>query len=507
MLCLLQPGKRKEQQKLMEAARWLATSAAHRHILLRRLPFADRSFLSIVRAPGGWGVFASAGPNFQHAIFGRDSIETAADLCKYDQHLARDVILALARLQGVDRNEQSEEEPGKIHHEYRAHDFGGMDIPPKSLEIMRHLQSVWGTAEGDTMLYYGAFDATPLYVRLVERYCRQYGDAILDEVYTDRAGQEKTVRHSILLAADWVSDKVRQRDDHLLAYKRLNPHGLENQVWKDSRTSYLFADGTMPDLDGGIVSVELQGYAYDALQYAAHLTNSEQKREEYTILSKDIQRSTIERLWMPEAHFFAQGLGIDQTGQERQIDTLTSNAGLLLDSHLLTDLSEDDMRRYAEGVVATIMGPEFRTAAGIRCRAVRHAHIPGYADYHGSYAVWPKETFDIAEGLEHLGYAQEARELYKDIVHTVQKSGEFYEFYYVDADGTVWHDANTAMLHFAERADGNHLPTPEPGQAWTIAAAIASSYKLAAHEPTAHRPPLATSVQSSGSGHPVAARP
>jgi len=201
------------------------------------------------------------------------------------------------------------------------------------------------------------------------------------------------------------------------------------------------------------------------------------------VLADDIRRSTIERLWMPDVRFFAQGLAVDENGQERQLDTLTSNAGLLLDSHLLTDLPEDELRRYSEGVVATIMGPEFRTEVGIRCRATRHAGIPGYADYHGSYAVWPKETFDIAEGLEHLGFSREATELYQTIVNSVKRAGEFYEFFYVDTDGTVWYDASSALLHFAERANGNHLPTPEPGQAWTIAAAIASSYKLAEKQP------------------------
>lgn len=461
----------------MEAERWLAKPASERKQLLSATPFTNPEFLDIVRAPDGWGVFASAGPNFRHAIFGRDSIETAADLCAYDKQLAHDVILTLARLQGVGFNTQSEEEPGKIHHEFRARNFAGIEISKQSLDIMRHLQSVWGAASDDTMLYYGSYDATPLYIRLVERYCKQHGPEILEETYTDRKGETKTIRHSVLFAAAWIADKVSQRPDHLLAYRRINPQGLENQVWKDSRTSYLFTDGSMPNLDAGVVSVELQGYAYDALKFASTL--AAYRSEEFAIMAGNIRGSTIAKLWMPDERFFAQGLAIDHNGQERQIDTLTSNAGLLLDSNLLTDLPEDEMRYFTEGIIATIMGLEFRTEAGLRCRAVRHADIPGYPDYHGSYAVWPKETFDIAEGLERLGFREHAAELYKNIVHAVQKSGEFYEFYYVETDGTVWYDATEAMQHFAQKSGGNHLPTPEPGQAWTIAAAITSSHKLA----------------------------
>jgi len=461
----------------MEAERWLAKPVSERKQLLSAIPFADPQFLDIVRAPDGWGVFASAGPNFRHAIFGRDSIETATDLCGYNQQLAHDVILTLARLQGVTYNAQSEEEPGKIHHEFRARNYAGLEINEQSLEIMRHLQSIWGAASDDTMLYYGSYDATPLYVRLAERYCKHYGPGILDETYTDRNGETKTIRHSVLLAAAWIANKISQRPDYLLTYRRINPQGIENQTWKDSRTSYLFADGSMPNLDAGIASVELQGYAYDALKFASTL--AEYRSEEFAIMAGYIRNNTINKLWMPAERFFAQGLAIDQNGQERQIDTLTSNAGLLLDSSLLTDLPEDEMRYFTEGIVATIMGPEFRTEAGLRCRAVRHSNIPGFPDYHGTYAVWPKETFDIADGLERLGYGEHAAELYKEIVQAVQRSGEFYEFYYVETDGTVWYDATEAMQYFAQKSGGNHLPTPEPGQAWTIAAAIASSYKLA----------------------------
>lgn len=460
----------------MEAESWLAKTAGERQRLLAEIPL-NPHFLDIVRAPDGWGVFASAGPNFRHAIFGRDSIETAADLCAYDRQLVHDVIITLARLQGVAYNQQSEEEPGKIHHEYRAYNFAGVVVPPASIEIMHHLQSMWGNAGDDTMLYYGAYDSTPLYIRLVERYTATYGNEILDESYIDRGGQERAVRHSVLLAANWLSEKLRMRDDHLFAYRRHNPQGLENQVWKDSRTSYLFADGSMPNLDAGIASVELQGYAYDALIFAATLAPD--RAEEFKFLAADVQRATIDRLWMPNANFFAQGLAFDDGGQERLIDTLTSNAGLLLDSRILANLQEDESRQYVEGVATAITGPEFRTAAGIRCRATRHAGIPGFADYHGTYAVWPKETFDIAQGLERFGYRREAMELYGDIVNSVQKSGEFYEFFYADPDGTVWYDGSAAMVHFSKLNIHEPLPVPEPGQAWTIAAAVASSYKTA----------------------------
>lgn len=461
----------------MDADTWLAKSIDERQELLSSTPLIDMRYLGIVRAPGNWGVFASAGRHYRQAIFGRDSLETAEDLCDFDQDLARTVILSMARLQGYRNNPLSEEEPGKIVHEFRSTKFGDAKITWWSRMIMWTLRSRWGRPDDGTVLYYGSYDSTLLYIRLVERYCKEYGVGILNQAYFGRTGTIRNIRNSVLLATDWLVGKLMQREDHLLEYRRLNPQGLENQVWKDSHTSYLFGDGTVPNLDAGVVSVELQGYAYDALKFAATL--SEPRAEEFERLAKDLQQSTIKRLWMPEAKFFAQGLAKDHKGQERLLDTLTSDAGLLLDSRLLADLPTDTSSQYIAGLVKTLIGPEFLTDAGIRCRALKHANIPGFPDYHGTYAVWPKETFDIAEGLGYFGYQKESEMLMEALIRATRRAGEFYEFYYVDTDGTVWYDGEQAVKHFEHMAHGNHMPIPEPGQAWTISAVVASSHLLA----------------------------
>jgi hypothetical protein len=59
-------------------------------------------------------VFASVGPNFRHAIFGRDSIEVAEDVYLYDQQLAHDIIITLARLQGTKNDQQTEKNRAKF---------------------------------------------------------------------------------------------------------------------------------------------------------------------------------------------------------------------------------------------------------------------------------------------------------------------------------------------------------------------------------------------------------
>ena len=101
---------------------WLKLDTETRRALLRRFyeqpekPTAHE-FLHILRAPKGLGVYASMGPNYQFAIFGRDSLEVADDLLETEKALATEIILLLAHLQGVETNVVTEEEPGKIHHD------------------------------------------------------------------------------------------------------------------------------------------------------------------------------------------------------------------------------------------------------------------------------------------------------------------------------------------------------------------------------------------------------
>lgn len=431
----------------------------------------DQDYIRLVSA-GHHGVYASMGPNFTYAIFGRDSLEVAEDLLTSHQRLARDIIFTLARLQGTRNDNTSEEEPGKIHHEYRSQVFNGERISEESLAVMHKLQHWWGSIGADELVYYGSFDATPLYIRLVHMYTEQYGRSVLDEKYVNRSNETKAIRDSVQAATDWLIEKIEASPWKLLEYKRINPKGLLNQVWKDSETAYLHIDGTIANAASGLAAVELQGYAYDALIGAAQFQSDPVQAERYNALAKEVQRATLTQLWMPKTQFFAQGLDRDETGSTRQIRTLTSNAGLLLQGRLLQDLPDDSRHMYCEGIIKTICSSEFLTDAGIRCRALRHKNIPGFPDYHGTYAVWPKETFDIASGMFQHGYTQLANQLTNRILHSVEMAGDFYELFYAEDTGEIWYDQAASMKHFRKKSPTHHLSVPEPGQAWVISAVL-----------------------------------
>lgn len=467
---------------------WKETTKQQRQDILAKLVSGDdvslaHDCINLVSA-GHYGVYASMGPNFTYAIFGRDSIEVAEHLLNSHKQLVRNIIFTLARLQGVKNDAISEEEPGKIHHEYRSRIFNGEQISEASLAVMHRLQHWWGAIGADELVYYGSYDATPMYIKLVCEYAEQYGNDILNETYIARDGHSRTILDCLQAASQWLTTKILASPWDLLEYKRINPDGILNQVWKDSDTSYLHLDGRPANAEAGIAAVELQAYAYDALILLAQHEIPE-TAERHRAVAKNLQHATIQQLWMPDRQFFAQGLDRNKAGESRQIKTLTSNVGLLLQSRLLQDLPAHQRKLYVESIVTTICGPEFVTEAGIRCRALQHKHIPGFVDYHGTDAVWPKETFNIARGLATHGFTSLAQQLNNRILRSVTMAGDFYELFYVEDSGEVWFDHKASVEHFTRKSPAHHLAIPEPGQAWVISSVIhiVSSPKIGPNKP------------------------
>ena len=456
---------------------WLAMPKQERRTEIKQL-FAPgvvppRDPLQLVLAPHHWGVFASVGPHFQYALFGRDSAETAEDILDTRPTVAHDIILTLACLQGTKVDYQSEEEPGKIHHEFRRKHLNGEPIPEESQHILYDLQHIWGGIGTEETIYYGSYDATPLFIRLVGQYVAAHGEDILNKTIQARDGQARTVRESVELALDWLDAKIAAHPQSLLAYKRMNAIGILNQCWKDSATSHIHTDGSLPNYNEPVASIELQGLAYDALLTGVRLGLGDgDKQRSWRERAGNLQESTLANLWLSDRRYFAQGLDIDPTGKPRRLDTITSDAAALLDSNLLHDLPSSQAKSYIEGIAALVFSDNLLTDVGVRCRAVEHWDLVDYIDYHGPNAVWPKETFDIAKGLRRAGMADKAEELETRIRHGLIMASEFIEFFYVSRDGKIWYDRDDALAHFGRESHGHPIATPEPGQAWTIAAAL-----------------------------------
>jgi glycogen debranching enzyme len=431
------------------------------------------SLINLVRAPGHWGVYASTGPHYTCAIFGRDSLVVAEDLINVDRKLVEDIIITLAKLQGTSINKNNEEEPGKILHEFRAIKLDGVIADVRSRVILKQFQKKWKEETSNEMIYYGSFDSTPLFIRLVCVYVESYGTKLFEQSFIGRDGKHRTTLDSVRLAISWLIDKIGSSRTGLLEYRRQNPRGIENQVWKDSRTSYIHKDGSLPLFDKGIAPIELQAYAYDALIMSAKLVAVNDVQANYWLaLAKNLQRNTIDKLWDDKIGYFAQGLEFTSSNKYKKINTVTSDGAAILNSRILDGISPSSKNKMVKNIAKTILSENFLTPAGIRCRSLQHKNIPNFIDYQGSYTIWPKETYAIAKGFRRQGFSLLAQELEDLILQSILAAGEFYEFFCVESDNTVWSDYRAEIVHFAGKSPGGDFQPPEPGQSWTMSAFI-----------------------------------
>ncbi len=418
----------------------------------------------------GLGLFGSGDQLFANAIFGRDSASCAETLVRLRPGLARDILLSLARLQGTVEApigpQSNEEETGKIHHEHRELFVAGRRVPPDSENRLRELASRWG-GDATSMTYYGSVDATPLFVRAITAFCATHGDGILTEPVLRQDGSTIALRDSVLAAVDWLIRSMDASPLGFIEFRRRNPEGIPFQVWKDSGTSYIHLDGGIANWDAPIAAVEVQGYAYDALVGAAKLFAIPDWRDR----AEALRQRVIEQFWMQREEYFAMGLDRDGTGRVRWIDSIASNAALLLDTAIFDGLP--DAERYIAAIVRRICGPDFVTEVGIRCRTANEAGLVDFQDYHGEWAVWMKETFDVVRGLERQGLAQLAQQLGNRLINAVNVARAHVEFLYVSPDQRVMYDFRGSDQRTSQPEEIAGTNRPEAPITWTVVAAFA----------------------------------
>lgn len=417
----------------------------------------------------GRGVYASCDTLFRGAIFGRDSIEVAEDLLLYKPRLVKRIILTLASLQGEMFDDITEEEPGKIIHEYRTPVVDGKRLKGVSEHIYKELCAKWGGTDKE-MAYYGSVDATPHFVRLVYAFCNKYGPKLLDERVALRSGHKLSMQLVIENCIDWLIKRQDASSLGLIEYKRTNPQGLLNQVWKDSNEFYIHTDGKPANHEAPIASVEVQGLAFDAFIAATRLLRN--PRADLRVRAERIRFSTLQYLWLPDDRYFGLGIDYGKRGKPRIMGIHTANPASLLDTRMFDDLPEQLRHTYVSSIIKTIFSPEFLTDAGIRSRALSGANLVSFWDYHGSYVSWPKETYDIAKGLKRQGFPELAKQLENRLLNVVLKNREYPEFVYVDEWGRVL-NSSPAQHEHANIVVVDSTNNPERIQAWTVSAIVA----------------------------------
>ncbi|MFE9628055.1 glycogen debranching N-terminal domain-containing protein [Streptomyces sp. NPDC006527] len=333
---------------------------------------ADVDLLTIpVTGVDGEEVYApAAGIPWFLTLFGRDSLLTSYFLLPYRPQTAAATLSALAATQGQRYDAFSGEQPGRIVHETRHG------------ELAHFRQVPYGR-------YYGAVDATPLFLILLHAHHETTGDRTL-AVRLERHARQ---------AVDWMlTDGGLDKHGYLVYHP--DPGGLVNQNWKDSAGAICFTDGTQAQ--GPIAVSEAQGYAYDALVRTAELAQAVWRDEQFAHRLREtaarLRGRFLTDFWMPDADFPA--LALD--GDGRQVDALASDAGHLLWSGIL---DEERARR----VGGRLLEPDFFSGWAIRTLAAGQKPYHPLSYHRGS--AWPHDNAVIALGLARYGLADE--------VHTV----------------------------------------------------------------------------------------
>jgi glycogen debranching enzyme len=323
----------------------------------------------------------AAGLPWFMTMFGRDSIFTSLQALPFTSELAASTLMALGIWQGTRLDDFRDEDPGRILHEMRYGEMTAFEERPHSP-------------------YYGAVDATPLYVVLLDEYERWTGDTRLVRALEIQARA----------ALDWIDQYADLQGNGYISYKRRNEKtGLENQCWKDSWDSISYHDGRLPGFPRA--TCELQGYAYDAKMRGARLARLVWKDPDYADRlereAADLKRRFNRDFWVKEGEYFA--LALDADGA--QVDALASNNGHLLWSGIVD-------KSKAKRVVQHLMSPAMYSGWGVRTLADSEARYNPIGYHVGT--IWPFDSSFIAWGLRRYGFKEEAARIAAGVLDAAQ---------------------------------------------------------------------------------------
>lgn len=347
-----------------------------------------RAWLEELDSPTGLRASGATGPF--HALFGRDSLWSVLltleasrllphdpDLTAVAGRLAAHTLRALAATQGTVRDDENEEQPGKIIHEYWP------ETPPR-LSVLN-----WPLRDGR---YYGSTDATYLYLMAVVAAWHHLPDgrALVDELWP-----------SVRAALEWALTYGDVDGDGRVEVLPRQPsgRGLRHQIWKDSNDSVVDESGIVPDAP--IAWLELQGYAVAAFRGLRALLHARGAEEDLqTELARRIERleAGLDQFWLPAEGCPAMVL----TREKRALPLVSSNMGHLLWCDALS-------RERALATANRLLRPDLLTPWGVRTLSSDSSAFLPFSYHRGS--IWPFDNAIAAGGLWRLERPDAARQI------------------------------------------------------------------------------------------------
>jgi glycogen debranching enzyme len=349
-------------------------------------------------SPEGWP-YASAlpvepgDPGRFHALFGRDSLITSLQVLPARPDVARATLRALAARQGRAKNDGTQEEPGKIGHEFRA-------APPQAF-----LDKGW--PDGGEFSYYGTADATSWFLVVLVA----AGDAEL------AAELEPAWR----AAAGWLERTLDAGGGLLRHAPGTFAGGLTQQGWRDTIDAmadadgggFVRADGTNPAPP--LADADTQAVTVAALRAAAALSG-----EDAWSARADAMRARVSALFRPDVMALEAG------------DVAVPGAGSQIGWLLWADALEP---AAAAAAAERLCAPDVLTDYGLRTLSSDSPRFGAELYHRGS--IWPFDSWLGWGGLRAAGRVDEAERVRAGVLEAIERLGHAHELYAVSTDGEL----------------------------------------------------------------------
>ncbi|HEY3727933.1 MAG TPA: hypothetical protein VGL51_12215 [Solirubrobacteraceae bacterium] len=350
-------------------------------------------------------------PGRFHALFGRDSLITSLAVMPQQPEVGRATLRVLASLQGQHDDHETDEEPGKIVHEYRP-------------DADRQFADTGWPVRNGQLRYYGSADGTSWFLVVLA--------ALADPALTDELSE------SWQAAAQWL-ERALQRGGGLVRYgPRESSGGLVHQGWRDTTDPQADYGGGILDANGlgplaPLADADTQAVAVAALRAAARLSGDARW--------ESLAEHAVEQI---AAAFTPETMAVDGNGD--RVPGAGSQLGWLLWADALP---ASERPAYAE----RLCRPDVLTEFGLRTLSSEHSQFRPQAYHRG--AVWPFDSWLGWGGLRAAGYAEEAERVRRGVLAALDRLGDAPELYAV-------------TQHGPER-----IPIANRLQAWTVGARYA----------------------------------
>jgi glycogen debranching enzyme len=378
-------------------------------------PAAD---LDRLLSPEGWP-YASAepveagDPGRFHALFGRDAAIASLQLLPVRPEVARATLRALGSLQGTVEDPETDEEPGKIVHEWW----------PRAPERLR--RAGWPVRDGE-LRYYGSADSTSWFLVLLASLGDRALAVELEEVWRT--------------AGSWIRGALERGGGLIRHGPRRAPGGLAQQGWRDAEdpldpanhgAGILTVEGKAPPAP--LADADTQAVAVAALRALAALSGEERWSGVATQLAERLGRE-----------FGPDTLALD--AEDRPVPGAGSQLGWLLWA--------DAVPSSARGAVAArLCEPDVLAPWGLRTQSSGHPLFARDAYHRG--AVWPFDSWLGWGGLRASGRLDLAEDLRRGVLAAIEAIGGAPELFAVGAQGP------------------EAIPIANRVQAWTAGARLA----------------------------------